>query len=209
MERHREAEKDLAMVFVDLEKAYDRVPRDELWWSLRRNGVPAVYVDIIMDIYQDCRASVICEAGEGEGFNVGVGLHQGSALSPLLIILLLDEATKQVAKEVLWPMLFAGDLVICEDTSGELQVELERWRIAMENRGLRISRSKAQVMFCDFSSRGVQGEVRLGEDIIEEVQQFKYLGSVIHRNATMTAEVKQRTGAGWGNWKKCSGALCD
>ena len=118
MERHREA--DLAMVFVDLEKAYDRVPRREFWWSLRRKGVPEVYVDIIKEMYQDCGTSVICEAGDGEGFNVRVGLHQGSALSPLLFILLLDEATKQVAKEALWSMLFADDLVLCEDTRGEL-----------------------------------------------------------------------------------------
>ena len=93
---------------------------------------------------------MICEAGEGEGFNVGVGLHQGSALSPLLFILLLDGTTKQVAKEGPWSMLLADDLVLCEDTRGKLQVELDRWRIAMESRGLHFSRSKAQVMFCDF-----------------------------------------------------------
>ena len=41
--------------------------------------------------------------------------------------------------------------------------------------------------------------MRLGEDILEEVQQFKYISSVVHRRATMTAEVKQRASAGWGS----------
>ena len=31
--------KELWIAFVDLEKAFDRVPRDVLWWALRRVGV--------------------------------------------------------------------------------------------------------------------------------------------------------------------------
>ena len=44
IERFRMAEKDLHMVFIDLEKAYDRVPRDVLWWALKKKAVPLKYV---------------------------------------------------------------------------------------------------------------------------------------------------------------------
>ena len=44
IEKFRVANKDLHMVFIDLEKAYDRVPRDVLWWALKKKAVPLKYV---------------------------------------------------------------------------------------------------------------------------------------------------------------------
>ena len=51
MEKHRDAQKDLHIVFIDLEKAFDRVPRDLIWQALRAQGVPEVYVKTIQDMY--------------------------------------------------------------------------------------------------------------------------------------------------------------
>ena len=38
------------MVFIDLEKDYDRVPRQEVWRCIRENGVHRKYVRIVHDI---------------------------------------------------------------------------------------------------------------------------------------------------------------
>ena len=40
------------MVFIDLEKAYDRVPRQEVWRCMREKGVPEKYVMIVQDMYE-------------------------------------------------------------------------------------------------------------------------------------------------------------
>ena len=55
------------MVFVDLEKAYVMVPRDLIWYCLRKSGVPEEYVCIIKDMYRDSTKSVVTTVGETEG----------------------------------------------------------------------------------------------------------------------------------------------
>ena len=114
--------KELHVVFVDLEKAYDRVPRELIWWCLRKKGVLEGCITIIQDMYNDCETLVSTRAGDTEYFHVGVGL------SPLLFILIMDVLQAEIGKEPPWVMLFADDLVICEHSRAEVELQLERWR---------------------------------------------------------------------------------
>ena len=56
MEKHRKKQKGLLMVFIDLEKAYDRVPRQEVWRCMREKRVPEKYIRIIQDMYERAEA---------------------------------------------------------------------------------------------------------------------------------------------------------
>ena len=99
MEKYRKGQRELHCVFVDLEKAYDRVPREELWYCMRKSGIVEKYVQLVQDMYEGSETVVRCAAGTTESFKVKVGLHQGSALSPFLFAVIMDRLTDEVRRE--------------------------------------------------------------------------------------------------------------
>ena len=127
------------MIFVDLEKAYVRVPTDLIWWTMRKRSIPEGYVKVM---YSGTKTRVKTRCGRTEYFEVNVGLHQGYALSPLLFIITIDVLTEEARTKPFWAMLLADDLLFVSEMVEEVEEELEIWRAVIENKGLRISRSK-------------------------------------------------------------------
>src|SRR4051812_6815371 len=87
MERYWEQKKDPHMVFIDLEKAYDKIPWNVMWWALEKHKVPTNYINLIKDIYDNVVTSVRTSDGDIDDFPIKIGLHQGSTLSPHLFAL--------------------------------------------------------------------------------------------------------------------------
>ena len=58
-EKYLAANKRLYMAFVDLEKAFDRVPRKVIWWALRKLGVDEWIVRLVQGMYSNARMSVL------------------------------------------------------------------------------------------------------------------------------------------------------
>ena len=90
MEKYREGQRELHCVFVDLEKAYD---------CMRKSGIVEKYVQLVQDMYEGSKTVVRCAVGTTESFKVKVGLHQGSALSPFLFVVIIDRVTDKVRRE--------------------------------------------------------------------------------------------------------------
>ena len=89
-EKYLAANKRLYMAFVDLEKAFDRVPRKVIWWALRKLGVDEWIVRLVQGMYSNERSRIRVGEGYSEEFEVKVGVHQGSVLSQLLFIIVLE-----------------------------------------------------------------------------------------------------------------------
>jgi hypothetical protein len=96
MERCREQKKDMHMIFIDLVKAYDKMPRNVMWWALQKHKVSSKYIALIKDMCDNVVISVRTSDGGTNNFSINIELHQGSALSPYLFALVMDEVTRDI-----------------------------------------------------------------------------------------------------------------
>ena len=70
MQKYREGQRELPCVFVNLEKAYDRVLREELWYCMRKSGIVGKYVRLVQDMYEGSETVVRCAVGSPAKLNI-------------------------------------------------------------------------------------------------------------------------------------------
>ena len=80
---------------------------------MREKGVPKKYVMIVQDIYEGTRTRIKSSVGLTDKIPVGVGLHQGSSLSPYLFAMIMDVLAHGIKDLSPWCMLYADDIVLC------------------------------------------------------------------------------------------------
>ena len=156
-EKFKGKKKDLFFAFIDLEKAFDRIPRDVLRWAMRKAGVEESLVSAVMAMYSKPCTAVKTQSGYSEEFEVKVGVHQGSVLSPLLFIIVMDTIAKELGGEGLpWELLYADDLVLMADSEEGLIEKLKRWKDGMEGKGLKVNISKTKVLISSGDKTSVE-----------------------------------------------------
>ena len=82
-----------------------------------------------------------------------------------MFLLLMDVLTEDVRKNVPGSMMFADDIVLCGDGETDMTENLETWRNALEDRGMRISRPKTQFMDLILDMIMAKEESWLGEEL--------------------------------------------
>ena len=119
----------------------------------------------------------------------------------------MDRLTDEVRREPPWTMLFADDIVICEETREEVEHRLESWKYALERRGTKVSRSKTEYLCINGGNN--DEKVKIEDAKMPRVKEFKYLGSTVQESGDCEREVKKRVQAGWNGWRRLSGVICD
>ena len=142
-ERHQAKKKKLYYVFVDLEKAFDRVPREVVRWALRKLGVDEWLICTVMALYTDTCSVVRTDAKLCENFEVMIGLHQGSVLSPLLFAVVMDVVSSEARSGLTFELLYADDLVIMAATMEQLGRCVAEWRASLLDKGLKVNAGKS------------------------------------------------------------------
>ena len=137
--------------------------------------------------------------GKTGQFEIEVGLHQGSGLSPFLFTIVLDTISEECRNGLPWELLFADDLAIIGGGSPE------KWQIGMENKGLKENTGKTEVMVSGRNGT----KVNIKDKELNQVDQFKYLGVTFSEEGGSETAVIARVKAGWEKWRELGPVIAD
>jgi len=87
-------------------------------------------------------------------------MHQDSALSPLLFVIVKEALSREFRVALPWELLYTDDLVVIAETEGELIKRLNEWKDFVENGGMRVNMNKTKVMISGEWQKVMQRAVR-------------------------------------------------
>lgn len=186
--------------FIDYEKAFDSVDRQTLWKLLRHYGVPDKITNIIKNSYEGMTCRIVHGRQLTDAFTVRTGVRQGCLLLPFLFLLVIDWVMKTSTAQkqngiqwMLWTHLdcfdFADDLTLLSHTQHQIQEKTNTVAETSASLGLNINREKSKVLKINTASKTPINPL-LGEEVLEEVDCFSYLGSIIGRHGGTDADMR-------------------
>ena len=200
-ERNIEHNRDAYVCFVDYEKAFDRVDWTKPMTILKKLGVDWRKRRMIRALYMGQTATVRTVQGVSGLYTIGRGVRQGCLLSPLLFNIFVETMMKEAMEGLeegvkmgghwIQAVRFADDQAMTANTKEGLQNIMTKLNEVVDHYGMRINKAKTKVIKfgkCEFE----QIQINIDGTILEQVHQFKYLGSLLTEDGGSEKEVRQR-----------------
>ena len=145
-EEYQKKDNKLYMCFVDMQQAFDRVPRKVIEWAMRKKGLSEIMVRTVMSLYDGAKTKVRVGSAYSEEFEVRLGVHQWSVLSPLVFAIVVDVIAENARRGVVNELLYADDLVFMSENMEEIKERFWNWKDALESNGLNVNTRKTKLM---------------------------------------------------------------
>ncbi|CAF3424560.1 unnamed protein product [Rotaria socialis] len=151
-------------------------------------------ITLLTHTHIKAQSAVRVEKETGEWSQTSVGSRQGDLLSPLLFITYLERVMDKamqinrginISGTLVNNLRFADDIDVLEEDCDSLHQQIEQLRVATEKVGLLMNTKKTKILV--FGDRNIEKHVQIAGDIIENVEQFEYLGSVYSHGITTVA----------------------
>ena len=200
IEQSLEWNSSLYINFIDFEKAFDSVHHATLWDILRSYGFPAKIINILSSMYANNRCCVRHGGGHSDWFQVKSGVRQGCVISPLLFNIVMDwvmkRATADKPRGITWKNFsqlededFADDLALLSHAQKDMQEKTSRTETEAGSIGLGVSHSKTKILRINART---QTDIVIKDKSLENVHEFKYLGSFLTADGSIEREVCTR-----------------
>ena len=195
-----EVQKDIFVCFVDYEKAFDKVKHANLFNMLNEAGIDGKDMRLMRNLYWKQKATVRVGDEESPSLEIRRGVRQGCVLSPELFNLysevimrdLLEKDGIKAGGRNINNIRYADDTVLITDSEEKLQDLVPALVRASGEHGLKLNVSKTKVMVISKADNDISANVEVGGVVLEQVQRYKYLGSVVTKDGRSVEEIKTR-----------------
>ena len=185
-EKYNHHQRDLNQVFIDYEKAFDRVWHAALSETIKKY-IGKNLIKVIEQLYANTSSAVLINGSLGNWFRTKVGVRQGCLLSPTLFNIFLEKIMTEALKNHtgtisingrnITNLRFADDIVGLAGNEQELENLIIEMDSASRKHKMEISGEKTKMM--TNNPAGIQQEIKVNNQGLETVSKFKYLGSII------------------------------
>ena len=178
--------------FIDMQKAFDWVDRDLLFYKLLKYNIRGKIYQCIKALYSHPLACIKVNNNMTEWFEIGSGVRQGDSLSPSLFGLFINDLISeiktldigvQVKNELISILAFADDIVILAENEKDLQKMLRHVEMWCKKWRLKVNTDKTNVVhFRKKNTQVTRFNFFFDGTSLKVVDKYKYLGTMLHEH---------------------------
>lgn len=199
-ERAMQHQQNIFLCFIDYTKAFDKVQHEELVSLLKEIHVDNKDIQLIKNLYWNQKAAVRVDDVLTDWIKIIRGLRQGCVQSPdffnlyseFILRAITDIHGVKLGGVNINNIRYADDTTLIASSEEELQKLLDIVKEESGKKGLSINCSKTKSMVISKTTLKPQCRLKIEDERIEEVEHFKYLGSIITSDVRCKKEVKIR-----------------
>ena len=194
-------ERDSYIIFIDYSKAFDSVDHHELIQTLSQMGFPLHLIALIQSLYTDQSAKIRWNSDHSEPFSIEKGVRQGCILSPHLFSAYteqimrdsnMDEFGIKINGRKISNLRYADDTALCANNHEEATALINSLNDAGVKKSLKLNVKKTKTVYIGEDEN--YSPIKIGEEEIDRVKQFKYLGSIKTEDAYCSTDIRARIG---------------
>ena len=193
------------VTFVDFKSAFDSISRDSLWNIMFNKGIPQKLINIFKGIYRKTSAMVHVYNDHSEPFNIFSGVRQGAIASPVLFNFIIDWVMEMavshcynhnisigfpVSQNHITDLAYADDIALLSHDESSMQFFLDSVIFFGSQVGLAVNPSKCKVLYSSIACPNIS----VNGNVLENVDSFCYLGSMIASDGSSDNDINIRIG---------------
>ena len=203
IEKIRDSNNEGFITFIDYSKAFDSVIHSKLLEVMTKMAFPKHLISLIASLYQDQKATIRWNNENCAPFNIQKGVRQGCILSPHLFNIYTEQIMREadidgmginIGGRDITNLRYADDTALLSDSLTSMKRILYRVDTAGKQAGLQLNAKKTKVMHIPDKKPTETSIIKINGTNLENVENFKYLGSTKTADGTCRKDIITRIG---------------